>query len=187
LFEHNQEISAEYADQAPLPESFWIIRLAVPPKDYSGTQRVSAIQLNPAFQLSSADKQSVPPHLSVWAEKLTTPQQAYAFLCANRPDSLQKLVIRLSVEEITALRSRISSEQVINGLLDVIWIHLFVESENGRIRDTRPGADGHAGIVGLDGVAAPATLTNREKKNLRKDLRAQLAQLASRRSTLLKS
>lgn len=175
---------SNYQDQTPLPEGFWIIRLAIPPKDYQETARVSAVQLGNDFILSSEDKKSVPPHLSVWAEQLTSPSQAYQFLIENRPDSPRKLVVRLNVDSIRNLKSSIFPEG--KQFLDVLWIHLFKDSKQHKVRDTRAGANGHAGIVGLDEDSAPSSLSQKQKKKLRKDLRLQLAELASSTSSLLK-
>lgn len=176
----------QYQDQTPLPNGFCIIRLAAPSKDYAETRRISANQLSKAFELSSEDKKSVPPHLSVWAESLTTPQQAYNFLVENRPNSPRKLVIRLSVDDIRGLKSRPSqSNAIYDNLLDVIWIYLFEDPETRKIRNVRPGADGHSGIIGLDEGSAADDLSRVQKKILRKDLRAQLADLASRDNFLI--
>ena len=172
---------------APLPGGSHVIRLTTPPKDYQETKRVLAIQLDRAFTLSSQDKQSVPPHLSVWEQTLTSPSQAYEFLLENREDSPNKLVICLSVDEVRQLTSSIIPADEPCTLLDVIWIYIFLTSETKKARRTGNGAIGHAGITGLDQDSAPTTLTNNEKKKLRKDLRFQLAELASKNNFLLDS
>lgn len=88
----------------PIPGECVVIRLGRIPKDFAGSGRVSAIQVGvEEFTLSSTDKQSVPPLLSIWVEALTTPQQAYSFL---RQDSPRRLVIRLSVQAIRAIMSQ---------------------------------------------------------------------------------
>ena len=74
------------------------------------------------------------------------------------------LALHLNVDAIRALRPNPDSTDVLN--LDVQW-HPLV-AEDGSI-DTRPGADGHAGIIGLH--AGMSTQ--------RKSLRRKLAQLAS--------
>lgn len=144
-----------------------------------------AIQLDPGFQLSTADKQAVPPHLSVWVEAYTTPEQAYRFLQANTPNSPRRLVVYLRVKEIRGLNGSSGDETNHANILDVIWVNLFVEGSGEKELDSRPGSEGHSGITGLDDNAVPQNLTNRQKKLLRKDLRSQLAELASKEHFLL--
>jgi hypothetical protein len=157
-----------------VPDSENVLRL-VKPTDGQFRLQVSAIQLTPDFELSSKDKQGTPPHLSVWVESLTSDQEAYMFLDEG---SLRKLVLRLNVEQIRAIAA-VADDKRYPNLLDVIFVH---------IADQRPGAIGHAGIVGLDEAAVKSqlaaigvtNLTNKQIKVLRKDLRAQLADLASK-------
>lgn len=166
------------ANLSPLPDVYSVIRLARPPKDFAEKGNVLAIQLEleDEFTLSSEDKKSVPPHLSVWADSLTKSEQAYKFLPENSP---RKLVLRLKVNEIREIEAH-SGQCVYPHLLDVIWVYLFQEINGKRVGDCRPGADGHSGIIGLDEGSVPDGLTKREQKNLRKNLRAQLAELASK-------
>ncbi|MBD1929793.1 hypothetical protein H6F74_26685 [Trichocoleus sp. FACHB-90] len=160
-----------------------MLRLARPPKDYLGKGTISAIQMTDEFLLSTGDKNSTPPHLSVWVESCTTPAQAYRFLQENSPNSERKLVLRLRVDEIRMLAVMVNNVEY-KTLLDVLWVHLFEDSIR-NIKDQRPGAEGHAGITGLDEKSAPKGLTNGEAKNLRKSLRSQLAELASKDHHLL--
>lgn len=161
----------------PVPDSCCVIRLSRPPKDYLEKGNILAIQMEVAFVLSTDDKNSTPPHLSVWIESFTKPEQAYNFLQERSPNSERKLVLRLQVNEIRKIVVRFERGDRDLTLLDVLWIHLF--------RDLRPGADGHAGITGLDEKSAPEGLTKQEAKNLRKSLRGQLAELASKDNWLL--
>lgn len=160
----------------PLPESHKILRLAVPPKDFEERGRVLANQLNivsEAFTLSSSDKESVPPHLSVWSEMLTTPEQAYSFLPKDSP---KRLVLRLRVNEVRDITSKLG-DTIYSDLLDVIWIGIL---------ETKSGAEGHAGITGLNrDTDAPENLTKAQKKLLFKDMRFQLSELASQDCWLL--
>ncbi|MCC5644339.1 hypothetical protein LC607_15595 [Nostoc sp. CHAB 5824] len=155
------------------------------PKDYREKGKILAIQLDKevkAFDLSTSDKKSAPPHLSVWEESLTTAKQAYSFLQEN---SLCKLVIRLNVDEVRKIEVVAEDKNKYSGLLDVIWVHLFQESNGKKIKDRRPGAKGHSGITGLDEKSTPEGLTNKQAKNFRKSLRFQLAELASKDHSLL--
>lgn len=151
-----------------------MIRLGRLPKDFKERGQISAIQLTEEFALSPSDRESVPPHLSVWAENLTTPQQAYSFLPQNSP---RRLVLRLKTEEIRKIQGRSTDGTIQPNLLNVIWVSL---NQNGQqSRDRRPGAEGHAGITGLDDKSGSSKL-------LRKDLRSKLAELASKDCHLLK-
>jgi hypothetical protein len=169
---------------SPVPDRCTVLRLARPSKDYQTTGRISAVQLAEEFQLSSEDKNSVPPHLSVWDASLTTPTQAYAFLQDNNPRSPRKLVLSLNVGSIRAIEACVSIEKTYPRLLNVIRVYLF-QSLECSIKDRRPGASGHAGICGLDQTSLSQGLTNAELKRLRKDLRAKLADLASQNHYLL--
>lgn len=166
----------------PVADHHQVIRLARPPKDYLTKGNILAIQLDQEFQLSTADKQSVPPHLSVWVEAYTTPEQAYRFLQASSP---RKLALYLKVKEIRGLNGSSGDETSYANLLDVIWVNLFWEGNDEKELDSRPGAEGHSGITGLDSDALPQNLTKGQKKLLRKDLRSQLAELASQEHFLL--
>ncbi|MEG4342428.1 hypothetical protein QUB70_03955 [Microcoleus sp. A003_D6] len=164
------------ANLTPVADVCCVLRLARPPKDFTEKGNILAIQLEDEFTLSTKDKNSDPPHLSVWVDSLTTPEQAYGFLPPNSP---RRLVLRLKVNEICQIQAN-SGECVYPNLLNVIWVYLFQEIDGKCVRDYCPGADGHSGITGLDEESAPNELTNRQKKNIRKDLRAQLAELASK-------
>jgi hypothetical protein len=161
----------------PVPDYCCVIRLGRVPKDFKESGKILAIQLDQtqAFELSSLDKQSIPPHLSVWISALTTPEQAYRFLPEN---SLRRLVIQLEIQEIRQIVGCSGQDTMPSGLLDVIWVHLTQNINGQESRDNRPGARGHAGITGLDEKSAPSKL-------LRKDLRSKLAEIASKDCYLL--
>jgi hypothetical protein len=152
-----------------VPDECSIIRLGRIPKDFQEGRRISAIQMDGCgiFELSSQDKASVPPHLSVWVDTLTTPDQAYKFLPLGSP---LRLVLRLKVKEVRSIVGHSKDRGKVPNLLDVIWVHL---EDN-----TFPGYEGHAGITGLDKQLVA-------DKILRKDLRFQLAELAEKDCFLL--
>jgi len=164
------------ANLTPVPDICCVLRLARLPKDFATNGKISAVQLSDEFILSSIDKESVPPHLSVWVESLTTPEQAYKFLPENSP---RKLVLRLKVDEIRQIQGN-SGETRYPNLLNVIWVYRFQTINGKQTRDLSLGANGHSGIIGLDEESVPQELTKRQQKNLRKDLRFQLAELASK-------
>jgi hypothetical protein len=141
----------------PLPPGEWVLRLAVASKDFLETGQVSP----EVFALSTEDRRDGPPRLSVWAERLTRPEQAWS-LMGEKPH--YRLALRLSVDAIRALRPNPDSLEV--SCLDVKWHPLL--AEDGTL-DPRPGAAGHAGITGLDAGAS----------SQRKSWRRKLAQLAS--------
>ena len=155
----------------PVPDDCCIIRLGRAPKDFPEDGKVLAIQLGDCFNLSTKDKEGDPPHLSVWVNALTTPEQAYAFLGTKH---LQTLVLQLEVDEIRAIVCH-SGKNMIHRL-DVLWVHLA--NQDGEGQDLPLGFRGHAGITGLDNQSSP-------EKLLRKNLRAQLAELASKNCYLL--
>ena len=55
-----------------LPSGEIVLRLAHAPKNFAQTGKASAV----SFDLSSKDKEAALPSLSVFAERLTTPEQA---------------------------------------------------------------------------------------------------------------
>jgi len=168
---------------ASVPEHCYVIRLTRPPKDFHEKKKISSIQLDSdgVFTPSTADRESTPPHLSVWVDFLTTPVQAYRFLQGTNPNSDKKLVLRLSVSEIRNIVGIVEGKTYPN-LLNVVWV--FLEES---VRNKLPGARGHSGITGgLFEQLLPNELTKEQKKNLRKYLRSELAKLASNDCFLLK-
>jgi hypothetical protein len=163
------------ANLAPVPDDCCVLRFVRPPLDFAEKGNISVAELERGFELSTDDKKSVPPHLSVWVDYLTTPEQAYKFLPENSP---LKLVICLKVSEIRKIQAP-SAQCIYSNLLDVIWIYIYCKVKGKSVKDRRPGAKGHSGIIGLDENSSPKELTNSQKKRLRKNLRAQLADLAS--------
>ena len=140
----------------PVDSSLYVFRLTRPSKDFEEKKNILSISLD-TFVLTTDDKKGTPPHLSVWVEGYTTPLEAYAFL---KPESLNKIICWLNVGDIRSIGDNIDGK-IYQNLLDVLWIN---------IADSRPGAKGHAGIIGLD----------QSNKLLRKDLRAKLAKLANK-------
>jgi hypothetical protein len=149
----------------PLPPGEWVLRLAVASKDFLESGQISP----EAFALSTEDRREDPPRLSVWAEKLTRPEQAW-HLMGEKPS--YRLVLRLNVDAVRALRPNPDSPDVPD--LEVQWHTLLTEDGS---PDARPGADGHAGITGLH-AGSPAQ---------RKSLRRRLARLASENVRWLRS
>jgi hypothetical protein len=146
-------------DGEPLPAGEWVLRFAALTKDVLETGKPSPR----AFELSSEDRQSAPPRLSVWAERLTTARQAWMLMGA-KPE--YQLILRLNVDVIRALRPEPDAPAVPG--LDVQWDRLIVQDEAGRrVPDTRPGAEGHAGITGL---ARGGEMTRLHTKSLRSQL-----------------
>jgi len=145
--------------KSPRPSGFLSVRgfrLARPSKDFEQKKSIFPISFE-AFEMSSADKEGTPPHLSVWVEGCTTPSEAYAFL---RPYSPNKIICWLNVDDVRSISCKID-DKVYQNLLDVLWIN---------ISNLRAGAQGHSGITGLD----------QNLKLLRKDLRFKLAELANK-------
>jgi hypothetical protein len=141
----------------PLPPGEWVLRLAVASKDFLETGQVSP----EAFALSTEDRRDDPPRLSVWAERLTRPEQAW-HLMGEKPS--YRLIVRLSVDAIRTLRPNPDIPEVPG--LDVQWHPLLNDDGS---PDSRSGAEGHAGLVGLH-AGSPAQ---------RKSWRRRLARLGS--------
>lgn len=159
----------------PVPDTCRVLRLARLPLNFAVNRRISAVDLQEEFTLSTKDKESDPPYLSVWVDSLTTPEQAYTFLGESSP---RKLALRLKVNEIRIIKANFE-ENFYPDLLDVIWVHIVCTINNRIVRDPRTGADGHSGIIGIDEKSVPSGLTKPQWKVIRKDLRVQLAELAS--------
>lgn len=153
----------------PLPAGEVVFRLATVPKDGFITG-----QANPEhFVLSTEDKNSIPPSLSVWAERLTRPEQAREFIGLKR--DIARLVLYLNVDEIRSLRPKPDSPDA--PYLDVVWEPLTITQDGMCIPDPRPGAEGHAGIINLKHP-------NMSRLHY-KSLRSQLADLANKRDSSL--
>lgn len=150
----------------PVDSSLHVFRLARASKDFEENKSIFPISFE-AFEMSSADKEGTPPHLSVWAEGYTTPSEAYAFL---KPESPNKIICWLNVGDIRNISSNVEGT-VYSDLLDVRWVN---------IENSRSGSEGHAGIIGMDDESLPKGLTKRQEKNLRKDLRYKLAEIANK-------
>ena len=125
------------------------------------------------FELSSKDKESVPPSLSVWVEQLTTPEQSREI--RGRREGIAWLILYLDVDEVRSLRPEPDSPDA--PYLDVVWEPLTIQEDGISIPDPRVGAEGHAGIVNLKHP-------NMTKLHYR-SLRSQLADLANRRDRVL--
>jgi hypothetical protein len=154
------------AEGEPVPPGELVLRVSARkwlPMDFPENRQVNPL----LFKLSSSDERADPPHLSVFAEKLTTSAQAWELLGAKPEHSI---VVRLNVDEVRALQPSPECPGFLG--LDVIWTQALVTTEGVEVPDDRPGADGHAGII-RSGVA-PLNRTQRS------DLRSKLADLASK-------
>jgi hypothetical protein len=150
-FHFQTMIEAPGPDGTPIPVGSQIIRLAaLQPKDYHETGRISPL----VFKLSSTELSGKPARLSVFVDGLTTPAQAAAIL--GRPN--YSLVIHFGVDQVRGLRP--SPDTPLVPGLDVLWDH---------IDRIYPGAEGHAGIIGLD----------HPSRAVRKSFRTRLADIAS--------
>jgi hypothetical protein len=144
-------------DGDPLPPGEWVIRVAKTSK-YGFSAHQSA------FELSSKDKESAVPRLSVWAEKLTTDEQAWR-LTGSR--AANDAILRLDVDSVRLLLPTPRDPPPPH--LEVEWESLMIDDPaGGMVRDPSAGAIGHAGIRHLrDGT-----------KEQYKSLRIQLAEMA---------
>ena len=111
-----------------------VLRACKLPKDYEPGRRLSREAFT--FELSSRDKALPVPKLSVYVQSLTSEAQACALVGDG---TTHRLVARVGV---TAIR-QISVEGY---GLNAVWDAALLDDDT---PDTRPGADGHAGITGL--------------------------------------
>ena len=146
----------------PLPGGEIIIRLIKASKDGKA--------LETHFALSGPDKQAPLKSISVWAEKLTTPEQACEFMGEKRFS--YEVYCRLHVDNIRNL----TLPELPEPGLDTVWDTLFQDGT--AIPDPRPGAHGHSGIIGLE---RPPEM----EKKVYKALRTKLADLANEDLRLL--
>lgn len=108
---------------------------SIMPKDFSVKPKA-----NPKwFELSSSDERQLPPRISVFVARLTTPVQAWA-ISGSKED--RRAGAQLSIKRVRALRPE-SDPGVSVKSLDVIW-------DRDEIDHAAPGNLGHAGITGLN-------------------------------------
>ena len=96
------------------------------------------------FELSTQDKNSALQSVSVWAEQLTTPEQAREFM-GDKKDAYS-WYCSLRVDTIRALRP--TPEDTAVRPLDVVWDPLTLVVA-GREEGELLGVEGHCGITGL--------------------------------------
>lgn len=114
------------------------------------------------FELSSEDKKSDGQRLSVWVEELTVADQAWDFMGA-RDDC--NVVACLSVDGISSIPAPPGFEP-----LRVEWEGaLMFAAEAGLAPNIRPGAEGHAGVSGLN-QGGGGKVDRLQRKALRSDL-----------------
>ena len=151
------------ADGEPLPSGEWVSRVCKKKNASKSGDIIHEGQFGP----TDKEKKEDPKHrISVWAEKLTTEEQAFGF---TGTDSENAVLARLNVDDVRNLRPEPDSEDIPH--LQVEWHYRIVTDEAGsRIQDPSPGAKGHAGIRDL----------TRGNKIQRRSLRVQLAELAQK-------
>ncbi len=120
------------------------------------------------FELSTQDKQSLLQSLSVWAERLTTPEQARAFMGDKKYS--YSLYCSLAVDTIRALRPEPDASAV--RPLDVVWDLLTMAQQDHEGAYVPLGMEGHCGLMGL---MRPPGLSKQHFFSLR----SQLADLAN--------
>lgn len=151
----------------PLPGEAEIVRLCRGSSDGRATPE--------DFELSSADKSSQVPRLSVWCTALTSLEQADAL--TERRFALAALLV---VDEVRALRPHPDDPAVTS--LDVHWERARRLVDGAWVVVDEPGALGHAGIAALDQEGRDAR--GQGLKAYRKSLRRRLADLANTRPLL---
>ncbi len=148
----------------PLPDSEMVMRLL---KLLSTTD--SKVAPN-EFELSTADELSELKSISVWAERLTSSEQAREFMGEKKLAYTH--YCSLNVAQIRAIRPDPENEEIIS--LNVVWDPLTEASEHAKqSANNIPGIDGHSGIIGLMRIRGLPRLHFF-------NLRSQLADLASK-------
>jgi hypothetical protein len=118
------------------------------------------------FELSSPDKKQPIPRLSVWVEGLTSVAQAWV-LVGSSPT--RRWVVLLATDRVRLISAAAVDGLPVTPALDVEWERATTLTDAGdRVLETRPGWEGHAGIVNLD----------KGNKTQRDSLRWQLADCA---------
>jgi len=145
-------------DGEALPPGELVFKLVLPSSDASESPHAQAEM----FALSPKDRETS-GRLTVWAASLTEPVQAWAFL---HNDPRYSHFATMNVDAIRSIKLPGGSADD-SPLLEIVWDPLHGLEE-------RPGANGHAGIVGLHERAGVSTA---HRKYLRKEL-AKIAQLA---------
>lgn len=180
----------------PLRSHHRVIRLVRLPKDFDKDRKLSGVSLQSGFELSTQDRQATPPHLSCYADHITTATQALDLLLERSPHTRKDGATVLSVDAVRGIEV---PQEKLRDVLDVLWVHVEREGEQaasaldkvvtllrrlrremGRLRPS----DGHAGITGTDYDDLPARQANR---SVRKYLRHRLAELASETAFRLRS
>jgi len=155
-------------DGEPLDSLCCVKRMAHLNKDYfkNDGQKIGALPAafdveEENFRLSTTDEKSKPPHLSVFEHSLTTDLQAFRLTGEKK-----HLVLPLYAGEVRELICDSTKKTELN----VQWFTAFVnDRDRGLIIDERPGANGHAGITGLE-----------KAKPIRKFCRLKLAEMAAK-------
>lgn len=143
------------ADGDPVPAGTLVFRIGkntdVSP---AGLERCVALPI--MFELSSADKTSAGQRLSVWIEALTIADQAWDFMGAT---PARTVVACLEVDQIHAI-----AQQPGFAPLRVEWERaLMADAQGNVIAITQPGAEGHAGIAGLNQGGGGKADSNKRK------------------------
>jgi hypothetical protein len=145
-----------------LPDDERVLRANKVPENFEQGQVLTRQIFN--TELSSKDKSDESPKLSVYAKSLTTEMQACKLIGTGKT---HRLVATLNVEEIRNASTEIP--------LDVVWDEPKLDDDT---PDTRPGAEGHAGVMGLK---RPPSI----EKTKFKDLQSKLADIASKNYKVL--
>jgi len=114
------------------------------------------------FVLGSEDKESEGQRLSIWVEELTIADQAWDFM-GGKPE--HNIVACLTVDKILAIPPQPGFEPP-----RVEWEEaLMIDGEGKQVPNTRPGAEGHTGITGLN-QGGDGKIHKRQRSEMRSDL-----------------
>jgi hypothetical protein len=148
-------------DGDPVPAGTLIFRIGI--KTKLSPEALRKGKASPEmFELTSEDKESEGQRLSIWVEELTIADQAWDFMGA-KPE--RNIVACLTVDKILSIPPQAGFEPP-----RVEWEKaLTVDGEGRKIPNNRPGAEGHAGITGLN-QGGDGKTHKRQRKAMRSDL-----------------
>ncbi|MBI3947759.1 MAG: hypothetical protein HY321_17700 [Armatimonadetes bacterium] len=153
-------------DGEPLPAGVEVFRLAlglmVESKDFQQTGRVPRT----VFDLSSGDKASSTPRLSVYASDLTRIAEAWAFLDLSAKYGYS---VHISTDQVRTVGAEMAGHCRGHQLVVEWEAKKIQDPQTGmEVLDERPAAKGHAGIAGL----SEADYSSAARKNIKRKLAA---------------
>lgn len=141
------------ADGEPVPSERTVLRFGKPPQTALNDEASRRFREGKAweglFTFSSKERQLPAPTLSVWLAELTSESQAWVLVGSNPKN---RVYVRLSVDAVRSVFADGVAGQPSIPPLDVVWERAMIPDPTDphrSIPETRPGWEGHCGILGL--------------------------------------